>query len=647
MAAPRGSGPCGDVLGSICSEPPTLALKTLVDNASSLPASLVRRGMVATAPMDGTEPVLRIPGKHVLQSGLSTCPSDCQGASIWPRLDWWGRLALLVLGEVHRGSASPLAAWIRTLPRDFSEIPLTWSEAELGQLRSPALAESVAEQRGAIRRAYREMSEACEVSFSEAEFLWAVLVVRSRAFRGAWPATGWENVLTRSLAAAAVIATAVEGMTVFLGRADGGPALALGVVCGLLSGLLPNSLPRTEQYLLCPGADFFNHDSCVHSEIIYDTFRDDFAVYAGSAYQTGDEVCINYGERARDNDALLQNYGFVERGCPHDTFNVHVRMPAAAQPAASTGRAARLRLTTRSLADGRALEELRELVHQQTLSAATQDTVSDEELWKHIAEACEAELRQNFSGVPALERGDADAAALAGSVASNHAVAAATRGKLAASFVAEKERVLRACHAHAEARLGRHRAVSAKPLPASLLCSTVEPAFEEAAQWRNTWAEDLLGPEEAAQLRDVGACVFTAAFDAELAQRCLTECEALDAGGGTCTSTVSCNAGSRYAWLPFDTEAQSRRLAPALHKLSAMLAGLPAQVNTVGIPGSHQEPLSLTPATYLAVYPARGAEYRLHKDSYVATDAGPSAGACRRLTMLAYFNCDWQPGDGG
>lgn len=247
-------------------------------------------------------------------------------------------------------------------------------------------------------------------------------------------------------------------------------------------------------------------------------------------------------------------------------------------------------------------------------------------VWRAVALACEGELHR-----------------LAETVALGNGKAPESIISMAEHFRTEKVKVLEQCRAHAQARVS-HPA-SAAPLSFSSR-SVVTPTFEEASSWQHPWADAVLRGQHSAELRKNGFCVLTDAFDIRLAQRCLAECDVLDAA--TTVTTNPCNCGSRSIWLEFNTPANRdavRRDFPALFELASMLTGLPHQANELQAL-EESDPLRVHPAIMVAAYPEHGAQYVLHKDSYAPRDNDPSTGATRRLTVLAYLN-DWRPGDGG
>jgi len=83
-------------------------------------------------------------------------------------------------------------------------------------------------------------------------------------------------------------------------------------------------LARGKRHVLCPYLDMLNHASSRSgSRLEYDYFGDAFGASldpAAGPVPPGAELLISYGDRS--NDQLLQYYGFVEAGNPHDSFLV-------------------------------------------------------------------------------------------------------------------------------------------------------------------------------------------------------------------------------------------------------------------------------------------------------------------------------------
>jgi len=585
------------------------------------------RGMCATADIDNDEALIEVPAEHVLQVATGEgCPlGNRVQAECWRDLQWWAQLAVLLVYEVQRGSASPLAPWVDSLPRDFASLPLNWSDAELEGLAYPALRADVRKQRDELAQAFAAAARGCDFELPEEDFIWAVQVVRSRAFSGPYEGRKSDDRLVQlALIASLLVGGVGSGQVSVESGLNGAFVAALAIP---LTDFFVGASAKLKRHVVCPVVDYLNHDSKVSSDIAYEYFADKFAVRVIGGFRAGEQACINYGE-SRSNDALLQYYGFVERDNPHDTYELEILQHLDAE-AAAAGEVLQVTLSRKG-PDGSSLAKLRHLLADEAECGGRKPAEMTEPLslaneklvWRAVTLGCEAEL----------------------DVLSQKVAAPMDEvGLTAQRFREEKRKVLTACRAHAQARFCR----PSSPAPLSLATGKVVlPMFEGSSSWSHEWADRLLAPAHAAALRDVGYTVVPEAFDAGLAARCLEECGKLDAASRATVTTNSCNSGSRSLWLEFDSAARREALQseyPALYELSRMLAGLPKRTEELGALGSG---LQVHPAVMVAMYPEQGAEYAVHKDSYAPRDNDPATGATRRLTVLAYLN-DWHECDGG
>ncbi|CAE7523511.1 eag [Symbiodinium pilosum] len=573
--------------------------------------------MIATSSINTDEAIITVPAKRALQVTTGgSCPAGDDFAAVedWQQLPWWAQLAMLVLREAKAGERSFLKDWVASLPRDFPEIPMNWSEDELGLLEYPPIHQQIEKQRLELQEAFQK-AQSCRLDFSEAEFRWAVQVVRSRAFSGPYEGRNAKDRLAQLAFTAALAGVAVASGALSLEASlNGALAAALAIP---LQDFLVGQTSELKRHVVCPVVDYLNHDSNAISDIAYEYFGNMFAVRVNGAFEDGEEVCINYGEK-RSNDTLLQFYGFVERDNANDTYTVDL-LQHLDEEAAANGQKLEVRLS-RTGPDDESLERLLSLLADGRAPGPNEEAMA----WKAVAIACEAELQRRSAGAA-------------------HQLEMAGTGvrALASRFAIEKEKVLLACRAHAESRC---RPATAAPL--SLLSrATIVPSFQDAETWKHDWAHGIFTASDLAALRSEGFVVLPAAFDASLASTCREECEKLDTVATTVT-TNRCNRGSRSAWLDFgyaEGLAELEERLPALTRLGRMLAGLPAHVHGLGGFG---EALQVHPAAMIAVYPEQAATYALHKDSYAPADNDPATGATRRLTILAYLN-DWREGHGG
>lgn len=575
------------------------------------------RGMIATSSIALDEAIITVPAKRALQvttGGICPAGEDFAKREDWQELPWWAQLAMLVLREAKSGDTSFLKEWVDSLPREFPEIPMNWTEEDLELLEYPPILRQIEKQRRELQEAFGQ-AQKCRLRFTEAEFTWAVQVVRSRAFSGPYEGRNAQDRLGQLAFTAALAGAGVASGALSLEASLNG---ALAAVLAIpLQDFLVGQTSKLKRHVVCPVVDYLNHDSDAISDIAYEYFGNAFVVRVNGTFQDGEEVCINYGEK-RSNDTLLQFYGFVERDNANDAYTVDL-LRHLDEEAAAKGQALEVRLS-RTGPDDESFERLLSLLAGGGTPGASEETMA----WKAVSIACEAELQRRSAG-EARELESAGTGIRA----------------LAARFAAEKEKVLLACRAHAESRC---RPATASPL--SLLSrATLLPSFQDAEAWKHEWASSVFGAADLAALHREGFVILPGAFNKSLAFDAKEECEALD-GSATTVTTNRCNRGSRSAWLDFGEAAALAELEerlPALSRLGRMLAGLPAHVHRLGGFG---EELKVHPAAMIAVYPEQAAAYALHKDSYAPSDNDPATGATRRLTVLAYLN-DWHDGYGG
>ncbi|CAK0887763.1 unnamed protein product, partial [Prorocentrum cordatum] len=472
--------------------------------------------MVALGQLASDEPLVQVPAKNALQVTTGgECPIGDQVApAAWAAVPWWAQLAVLLAYERHRKGASPLEHWVASLPQEFPEVPLNWTDAELEALDYPLLERDIREQREEVAGAYSLISAGCRFPLSEDDFRWAVMAVRSRSFSGPYEGRGPEERLAQvALVAALLVGGVASGL---VSAEDGLNGAGAALVAIPLTDFLVGQSSNLKRYVICPVIDYHNHESSAASDISYEYFANEFVLRVRGAFAAGDQVCINYGEK-RSNDALLQYYGFIEKDNPNDVYSMDI-LAILDPETAATGQSLQVDLTRRG-PDERSMRELRLLLADDAERRAVAERGGeglDEEIsgtnealvWRAVDEACEAELRR----LPAGEALELAAATLAGPAL------------LAARLRAEKERVLASCRAFARA-MCRQRASAA---PLSLATgAVVTPTFQDAAGWRHAWADELLRPAHLEALRAHGFCLLPGAFDAGLAARCLRECRSL------------------------------------------------------------------------------------------------------------------------
>ena len=220
-------------------------------------------GVRATKPIGKNERAMTVPktcwltpdvgyGDAELSEALKTLPGG---------LAPWTVLALTLLKERQRGSASDFAPYVEALPKSLNS-PLFWSAEELSELAGTQLLDNAASYDSYLRSVYEDLSTGLFQNypdvfpgafFDEASFRWAFGILRSRALppcEGAnialVPGIDMINHSTLSAAkwsANGGIAGAVAGL--FGGGKDGGGSMRVDADRALKAGepLLVNYAP--------------------------------------------------------------------------------------------------------------------------------------------------------------------------------------------------------------------------------------------------------------------------------------------------------------------------------------------------------------------------------------------------------------------
>jgi hypothetical protein len=202
--------------------------------------------------------------------------------SVWMQEKILTRLSLLLLAEWKKGRASQFAEYIEMLvDLDPPFTPLHWDAASLSVLKSayPSMAAAVEQQSRDYKRLFDLLplyrQQGAPVSFDR--FVWAMEAVRSRTFQG-------------------------------------------------FGAIEERDSDGDERWLwtcvLLPAIDMVNHHSQrANCNVAYNSALSAFVLSRSENERElaeGEEVLISYGDR--DNDDLLQHFGFVEPSNPHDLF---------------------------------------------------------------------------------------------------------------------------------------------------------------------------------------------------------------------------------------------------------------------------------------------------------------------------------------
>lgn len=241
---------------------------------------------------------------------------------------WWAALSVQVNGYDKIDPTNPRAEntsmkpWLDSLPRKF-DTPLHWSPSTIDDLQYRAMSEAVSIQKRVWADEYAKLTAASgptgpfasRVSYEE--FVWGCETARSRAFSGAYSGSAFNPI---PYALTLVLVAAYVGLG--LGSTEQAANGAALVFCGtILKDFVFPKLLKVQKYIICPFIDMANHvGTGQRGDVAFEYFTDGFSlsVMDGPTIGAGKEVFINYGPR--NNDQLLQYYGFVEKNNVHDVY---------------------------------------------------------------------------------------------------------------------------------------------------------------------------------------------------------------------------------------------------------------------------------------------------------------------------------------
>lgn len=277
------------------------------------------RGVAAAADVPAGASVLAVPASLAIQTNTLSRPPFWCDESVWRASKWDARLAMLLLREESNFNSN-LQPWLKQLPESLATPVLNNPMLKgLKRLEYTPLLDAVASQRaewdaGCARAPFNPTPEKWD---------WAMSIVRSRAFSG--PYTG--GTFIGALAQLFLASTACLGYAVVRGGA-GAADQAFDAFLFAFVFIVSNEfvfgprISKSKRYVLCPWIDFFNHDGALSgSDVAYEYFRDRFAARideTAGPVPAGQQLMISYGDRS--NDVLLQYYGFVQQGNPHEVY---------------------------------------------------------------------------------------------------------------------------------------------------------------------------------------------------------------------------------------------------------------------------------------------------------------------------------------
>ncbi|KAL7481024.1 hypothetical protein ACHAW6_006699 [Cyclotella cf. meneghiniana] len=286
-------------------------------------------GLYATQPLSPNSLIIQVPTKLTLSAESpkdynqlmeqTFFPSNPKAYRIAP---WWACLSIQLnyydkIDPVSKQGIT-LKPWLDALPRTY-DTPLHWRQTTLHQLHYEPIANAVSLQKSKWKRLHEDLARsspefAARIPYPE--FEWGCETARSRAFSGARSVAAFRPLPYVAAASLAAMYLAL-GLGTVEQAADGAALAACGVVW--MDFVLPK-LFKVQTYVICPWVDMANHEGVgPGGKVAFEYFADGFSMEVlEPGVGAGSEVCIQYGPR--NNDQLLQYYGFVEKDNVHDVY---------------------------------------------------------------------------------------------------------------------------------------------------------------------------------------------------------------------------------------------------------------------------------------------------------------------------------------
>lgn len=288
-------------------------------------------GLYTTQSLSPNDVVIQVPTKLTLSV---ESPTDYNTAierdlfasnpKAYRSAPWWAALSIQLnyhdkinpMNERASGGVS-MKPWMDSLPRKY-DTPIHWSDSSIQDLQYRPMMEAVALQKRVWKEQYDTLASASsgfasKISYND--FEWGCETARSRAFSGAYSGSAFNPIPYATV-------TALVAIYIGLGigsieQAANGAAL---VVCGsILKDFVLPKLLKVQKYVICPLIDMANHVGVeATGNVAFEYFSDGFSLSALSTVAQGSEMFIQYGPR--NNDQLLQYYGFVEENNAHDVY---------------------------------------------------------------------------------------------------------------------------------------------------------------------------------------------------------------------------------------------------------------------------------------------------------------------------------------
>lgn len=398
------------------------------------------RGVVPSEQLEAGATVMKVPKKMGLEvNTLTPCPEWCT-EDIWKQSKWDTKMAMMLLREKDGAGMPEERQWLELLPRTF-DTPIFNPDIldMLRKLKYTSLVKAVEIQ----RREWDASRKNVDVSVKEWD--WAMSVVRSRCFSGAYKPGAFRDAVFQAFLVSIVALIYVNVMGTPDASDSARNALSAYFVYLLLSEFVigPRFVAtKLKQHVLCPMLDMFNHDSKLDgSQLAFNYFSSCYELSldpsAGNVNK-GDEIKISYGKQT--NDALLQYYGFVEVDNPYDFYKIDLAgfvkriqeaqgvQADAAQTRADLERVEKNIVSQYEMTGEAAIAISKEGVDElgrrivQLLAGVEEGSEQESSLLSKILEGIKAELMRGMKDIPSALKGSAS--------------------KVMEDFVAEKLRVI-------------------------------------------------------------------------------------------------------------------------------------------------------------------------------------------------------------
>jgi hypothetical protein len=301
-------------------------------------------GLLAVNTIDSNKVMLQVP--NYLTFTVSTSKLDAnprveslfQNPKAYIDAPWWAKLSVdlnvcdqidsrkskSVSGsknEIQDSETVDMRPWLDSLPRSF-DTPIRWTKEQREALQYPPILSMIAAQEKKTRDTFQRLKDSIDPSspltnLSFEDFLWGCDCARSRAFSGAYGGTAFDP---KPYALTLLLVAVYLGLGMgTVEQASNGAAL---VFCGtILKDFVLPKLFKSKKYVICPLIDMANHRGTKEdANVAFEYFANSYSLStkADVTMNKNSEIFISYGPRS--NDALLQQYGFVECDNTHDVY---------------------------------------------------------------------------------------------------------------------------------------------------------------------------------------------------------------------------------------------------------------------------------------------------------------------------------------